>query len=134
MHGLWSYFEEIQQEAHQPIAWMVAEEFGRINRRFHCHGLAGGVKHLSRRFWWAEAFRLFGRTEIKPFDPGRGAAFYAAKYAAKQLGAIHFGGTLAGIVLSRCEIPSTVGGKQTVFRSAGVEKDFYRISLGRWHR
>jgi hypothetical protein len=134
MHGLWSYFEEIQREARHPIAWMVAEEFGRTNGRFHCHGLASEVKHLSRRFWWAEAFRLFGRTEIKPFDPERGAAFYAAKYAAKQLGAIHFGGTLAGVVLSRCEIPSAVGGKQTVFRSAEVEKDFYRISLGRWHR
>lgn len=91
IRDLWSYFEGIQRGAGQPIAWMLAEEFGKVGGRFHCHGTAGGVKHLSRRFWWAEAFRRFGRTRIEPFDPERGAAFYAAKYAAKQLGAIHFG-------------------------------------------
>ncbi|MGC9995683.1 MAG: hypothetical protein ABSE79_10200 [Terriglobia bacterium] len=134
MHELSTYFDDIQQEAGMPIQWMLAEEFGKAGGRFHCHGAVGGVKRLNRRFWWAEAFRRFGRTRIEPFDPERGAAFYAAKYAAKQLGAIHFGGTIAGVVLSDCELPSSAGGKQTVMYSADLEKQYYGPRLGRWHR
>jgi len=78
------------------IGWILAEEFGRIGGRYHCHMLVTGVGRERRKFWWSEAFRRFGRSEIRPFDPQRAAAFYAAKYAAKQLGEIQFGGLLSG--------------------------------------
>jgi len=78
------------------IGWVLAEEFGRLGGRFHCHLLVTGVRTQRRTFWWSEAFRRFGRTDIAPFNPEKAAAYYAAKYAAKQLGYIHFGGTLAG--------------------------------------
>src|SRR5260370_10726995 len=58
--------------------------------------LVTGVGKERRKFWWSEAFRRFGRSEIRPFDPRKAAAFYAAKYAAKQLGQIQFGGLLSG--------------------------------------
>src|ERR1700730_520093 len=78
------------------IGWILAEEFGRIGGRYHCHMLVTGVGKERRTFWWNEAFRRFGRSEIRPFDPRKAAAFYAAKYAAKQLGQIQFGGLPAG--------------------------------------
>jgi hypothetical protein len=78
------------------IGWVLAEEFGRIGGRYHCHLLVTGVSKEIRTFWWSEAFRRFGRSEIRPFNQGKAAAFYTAKYAAKQLGAIHFGGMLSG--------------------------------------
>src|SRR5581483_1640804 len=65
------------------IGWILAEEFGRAGGRWHCHLLICGVSHLQRRFWWSEAYRRFGIARIEPFDHTRGAAFYAAKYAAK---------------------------------------------------
>jgi len=80
------------------IGWLLAEEFGRMGGRYHCHLLVTGVARQSRKFWWSEAFRRFGRSEIRVFNPEQAAAFYAAKYAAKQLGFIHFGGTLSARV------------------------------------
>lgn len=80
----------------QQIGWVLAEEFGRLGGRWHCHLLICGVCHLHRGFWWREAFRRFGISRIEPFNHERGAAFYTAKYAAKALGEIHFGGFIAG--------------------------------------
>lgn len=128
------YLMLVQKNAGKPIGWMIAEEFGRLGGRWHCHALIAGVKPLSRKFWWREAYRRFGRTRIEPFDPARGAAFYAAKYAAKQVGKLHWGGTLAGCDLSKCELPASSGGGQDRAFSAEMEKVFYRLGLGKWHR
>lgn len=128
------YFADMQKMAARPVGWMVAEEFGVLAGRFHCHALVTGVWELPRSFWWKEAFRRFGRTRIEPFDPRRAAAFYAAKYAAKALGAIHFGGTLAGIDLSLLEEPCSVGEGQDLTTSAELPKGFFRMGLNRWHR
>jgi hypothetical protein len=87
------YLFELQEAAEQPISWMIAEEWGRICGRNHCHLLVQGVSHLRRDEAWKKAFERFGRTRIEPFDPELGAAFYCAKYAAKLIGALHFGGS-----------------------------------------
>jgi hypothetical protein len=131
---LGDYFHLVQRAASEPVGWVIAEEFGKLGGRYHCHALVAGVADQYRKFWWAEAFRRFGRTRIEPFDRERAATFYAAKYLNKQLGGLHFGGTLAGVVLSDCEIPSSASGKQTVMHSAELPKEFYRLGLGRWHR
>jgi len=128
------------------IGWLLAEEFGRMGGRYHCHLLVTGVAEQSRKFWWREAFRRFGRSEIRPFNPGQAAAFYTAKYAAKQLGFIHFGGKLSGKVLH--EFAHAADGKRewrdalsessearethsVVSPSAALERDFYRMTLNR---
>jgi hypothetical protein len=130
------------------VGWVIAEEFGGLGGRWHAHGLISGVSRLERKFWWREAFRRFGRTRIEPFDPERAGAFYAAKYAAKALGKIHFGGTLAGIELSRvmrengrrCWNDSLTSSSPPVRThgvltpSAEVERTFFRLGLRRWHR
>ena len=76
------YLSDIQRSTGKPVGWALAEEFGSWGGRFHCHLLITGVGRVSRRFWWSEAFRRFGRATIEPFDPARGAAFYAAKLEA----------------------------------------------------
>jgi len=131
------------------IGWLLAEEFGRIGGRYHCHLLLTGVQNQQRKFWWREAFRRFGRSEITPFDPEKAAAFYAAKYAAKQLGFIHFGGFLAGTVLH--QFAHALDGKRewrdalsesgkpmnthaVVSPSVDLPRDFYRMTLNRARR
>jgi len=128
------------------IGWLLAEEFGRMGGRYHCHLLVTGVEGQTRKFWWSEAFRRFGRSEIRPFNPEQAAAFYAAKYAAKQLGFIHFGGTLAGIELHKFAHaadgkrewrdvlnPSSEGvaTHNVVSPSVALDRDFFRMTLNR---
>jgi|GEM_PF-1107145 len=128
------------------IGWMLAEEFGRVGGRYHCHLLVTGVSTEIRTFWWSEAFRRFGRSEIKPFDPHKAAAFYTAKYAAKQLGLIHFGGTLAGKNLHQLvSLPNrarywddlsissseAVPTHNIVAPSVAVERAYYNFNQGR---
>lgn len=129
------YLGDVQRNTGKPLGWVLAEEFGGLGGRFHCHLLITGVGGLHRRFWWSEAFRRFGRSKIKPFDKGQGAAFYTAKYAAKALGQIHFGGTLAGVDLSLAEASAAAdGGRQNVACSVDLPKPYFRLGLKRWHR
>ncbi len=141
------WFGCIEQQASHLVGWVMAEEFGLFGGRFHCHGLVAGVRELERGFWWAEAFRRFGRSRIEPCDSRRAAAFYSAKYAAKQLGNIHFGGWLLmksmildpGSAGNRYELTSPgplrcKSGSSPIVPSASVQRTFYRLGLGRWHR
>ena len=131
------------------IGWVLAEEFGRQGGRWHCHLLISGVSHLSRRFWWQEAFRRFGRTRIDPFNRERGAAFYTAKYAAKALGEIRLGGFLGGCELNWL-LHSPNGQRHwedalahssppchthdVVVPSDFISQEFFHLSLRRRHR
>jgi hypothetical protein len=132
-------------------SWVLAEEFGRIGGRWHCHALVAGVAQLERSFWWREGYRRFGRTRIEPCKSEFAASHYAAKYEAKQLGEIHFGGTLAGVNLSK-SLASTLpcpggffsigAGTSKVFPhratvtlpSADLPKGFFHFGLRHWHR
>ncbi len=122
------YLFDLQEAADQPISWIIAEEFGRVGGRHHCHLLVAGVGHLRREEAWAIAFERFGRTRIEPFDPERAAAFYCAKYAAKQLGAIHFGGPLLGEPYLAVLKPGPKVGRVTVTPSPEMPRDEFRRS------
>lgn len=117
---------ELQSEAGQPIRWMIAEEFGEIGGRYHCHSLVAGVAHLRRDIWWEKAFVRFGRTKISIFDPKLGGAFYAAKYAAKRLGALHFGGSAPGAEFSAQLSAGQSVGCEDVLQSAEMSRDEIR--------
>ena len=149
MKGITEWLADIQAHAGaSEVGWVIAEEFGALGGRWHAHGLVSGVSRLERQFWWREAFRRFGRSRIEPFNPERAGALYAAKYAAKALGKIHFGGTLAGVELSRVirvhgrrgwddcfagsSEPTCTHG--VIAPSAPVEKTFFRMGMRRWHR
>jgi hypothetical protein len=128
------YLLLVQRDVGQPIGWVIAEEAGRLGGRYHCHVLVTGVKRLSRDFWGREANRRFGYTRIERFNPARGAAYYAAKYEGRRSGQIHFGGTLAGVDLSRCEESRSQGGGHDVAVSVTLPKLHFRMILPRWHR
>lgn len=123
-----SYLFDLQCAAGQPIRAMIAEEFGRIGGRYHAHALVAGVAHLRRDVWWEEAFKRFGRTRISPFDPNRAGAFYAAKYASKELGALHFFGPMPGAPLTAVIKPGDPVGGVDVMRSAEMSRDAFRRS------
>jgi len=130
------WLADIEATSGGQIGWVLAEEFGRIGGRWHCHILISGVSHLSRRYWWAEAFRRFGYTRIVPFDPARGAAYYAAKYAGQAVSTIHFGGTLGGhnlTVIEQSDIKLRSEGREVV-KSPELEQAFFKLGLRRWHR
>lgn len=129
------YLGDLQIAAGKPIGWVIGEEFGRIGGRYHCHLLVAGVRELRRDVWWERGFQQFGRIRIEPFDPTRAAAFYTAKYAAKQLGGLHFGGTLAGVNLDALGAPKLRNGRGVVVvRSAALPRKFFHLCLPRRHR
>jgi hypothetical protein len=123
-----SYLFDLQLAADKPIRAMIAEEFGRIGGRYHAHALVAGVAHLRRDDWWEQAFKRFGRTRISPFDAARNGAFYAAKYASKQLGALHFFGPMPDTPLAVVLKPSGPVGGVDVTRSPEMSRDAIRRS------
>jgi len=131
---------ELQAAAGRPIRWMIAEEFGRIGGRYHAHMLISGVAHLRRDKWWASAFKQFGRTTISPFDPARGGAFYAAKYASKQLGALHFGGPPPSGEFAATLVPGRRVGRIDVASTAALTReevrrtDFFPKGWSNWRQ
>ena len=129
-----SWLLDAQRLAGLPIGWVIAEEFGRLGGRWHCHLLVTGVTNLPRSKWQAEAHRRFGYTRIERFDPARGAAFYAAKYAGRLPGAIHFGGTLAGVDLSKCECSRSQGEGRDVAVSVALPRSHFHMCLPGRHR
>lgn len=149
MKAIAEWLADIQAHAGaSDVGWIIAEEFGALGGRWHAHGLISGVSRLERTFWWREAFRRFGRTRIEPFDSERAGVFYAAKYAAKALGKIHFGGKLSGVELSRAvRVDGRRAWADSLARSsapsrthaaglpsAELERTFFRLGLRRWHR
>jgi hypothetical protein len=128
------WLTDIEKAAGKPIGWVIAEEFGRWGGRWHCHILITGVLHLCRRRLLLEAYQRFGYTSIEPYDPGRGAAYYVAKYSGRTLGEIHFGGTLAGVDLSECEKSHSAGGSRDVVVSAPLLRSNFHSCLPRGHR
>ena len=145
------YFSLLAKVASDQFGYALAEEFGRVDGRWHCHALVAGVHHLERRFWWREGYRRFGRTRIEPCNSSLAASHYAAKYEAKQLGEIHFEGNLgdvnlperflltalpsAGLFASRGrDFRSACGHGSPLLPSAGLPREFFHSGLSKWHR
>ncbi len=133
-----SWLAEIEKMAGQSFAFVLAEEFGALGGRFHCHLLIAGVADVRRDFWWREAFRRFGRTRIEPCQQARAAACYAAKYETRSLGNLHFGGALKGSEVRRVNESFELTGREQyakrgaeIVTSASLDKKFFRMTLAR---
>jgi len=86
-HRLFGYFvRDLEKAAGIPIFWFRADEIGPHGGRFHIHALIGNVGNLRRMSWVDRWDRLAGYARILPFNSKRGAAYYCAKYVAKQSG------------------------------------------------
>jgi hypothetical protein len=131
------FMEMLEASAGMPIGFIVAEEIGDVGGRWHLHLLVSGVpSDVPRKVWWSAAFQIWGRTRIEPYDPRKAAAFYAAKYAAKQLGAIHLCGTLCGVRMNDCEDSArhaALGGHDVV-SSAFMPSGFFHSPLGSFRK
>ena len=50
------------------------------------------IECLYRKRFWDKAYRSMGLARVNQYNPALAAEYYAAKYAAKQLGNIWLGG------------------------------------------
>ena len=84
-HRLFDKFvRDLEKAAGLPVFWFRVDEIGPHGGRFHLHALIGNVAHL-RRMTWVDKWNLIaGYARILPFNAKQGAAYYTAKYVAKQ--------------------------------------------------
>lgn len=81
-----TFTREIEKSVGAPVAWFRADEYGPQGGRLHLHALMTNTESQHRWSWMKRWEELAGYARILPFDPARGAAFYCAKYVAKQFG------------------------------------------------
>ncbi|PYX52810.1 MAG: hypothetical protein DMG76_28030, partial [Acidobacteria bacterium] len=84
-HLFASFVRRIERAAGVPTFWFRADEIGHRGGRFHIHALIGNVAHLRRMTFIDRWNELAGYARILPFDSKRGAAYYCAKYVAKEI-------------------------------------------------
>ena len=81
-----AFIRHVERAAGVPVAYFRADEYGERLGKFHLHALVMNVGNLRRMDWLDEWNRRHGFARIFEYDPTKGAAFYIAKYVAKQLG------------------------------------------------
>lgn len=68
------------------LSYFVGHEVGGAGGRLHLHGLLGGLPPVdSRRGVWKWWHKRYGRAQVLPYDPEKGAAYYVSKYVSKGL-------------------------------------------------
>jgi len=104
------WIDAIEWMQRRPLGWFRADEglyvsgLGRPTISPHHHGLLIGADHLSIRD--AESiWRAFGDADVRRYERDGGAVEYCQKHAFGPYGDWDIGGKL----LSRVEIPSTLG-------------------------
>ena len=115
----------LESELHSRVDYVVADQLGAINGRFHQHAIlaALGLDKYPRTRIWQWLKDRAGWSRILPFE--QGAAFYISRYIARDA--------------HRCEWfprvgeeqPATQGpevGRVTVVRSAEVPRDYFKQS------
>lgn len=76
-------FAQWLQKDSPSAGWFCAHEIGDYGR-LHLHALLGGLgPHVSVNMLWRWWFDRYGRAQLLPYDPTRGAAFYISKYVVK---------------------------------------------------
>jgi hypothetical protein len=120
---------ELQEEAGRPLGWVVAESFGRIGGRWHCHVLIAGASHINMFSWWRRALERFGRCKISKFRKNGGAGYYMAQNALGRGGDFHFGGKLFDVVRPTLAPPPV--GRVVIAQSADVPSALFHMTLGR---
>jgi hypothetical protein len=122
------YLRGIEKAAGNAIGWVMVEDFGQLGGRLHAHILIAGVDHLDRQFWWHQAYRRFGRSEIKQYEPDEGGDEYLAQHALSETGNIHFGG---GRFPDGAPKGEHAVGRVVIAPSANVPSHLFHQTLGR---
>src|SRR5262249_14388811 len=84
--------------------------------------LMGNVAHLRRMSWVDKWNELAGYARILPFDARKGAAFYCAKYVAKNLGDWEMSGSLSAFAQHQPILPLQNGEKPPAVSDPNPQK------------
>jgi len=82
----------------------------------------GSVAHLRRMSWVDKWDQLAGYARILPFNAKKGAAFYCAKYVAKELGEWDMSGSLIAFAQHQPILPLQGGTKPAPVRNAEPQR------------
>jgi len=111
------FMRQLERAAGMPIFWFRADEIGLRGGRFHIHALVGNVGNLRRMTFidlWNEKV---GFARIWPFDSKRGAAYYCAKYIAKQVNDWDLSDNLRAFVNYQPVLPLEGGSKPPISKA-----------------
>lgn len=86
------FLQKMQEFVGHPIKWALVGDVGQSGKRPHVHAVIACVAELSIEDWRQKARRMFGRSEVKPYVTGGGAAHYLAKRSLAERGSLRFGG------------------------------------------
>jgi len=106
-----SLVRQIEKAAGLPIFWFRADEIGSCGGRVHIHALMGNVAQLRRMYWVDRWNEMAGYARILPFDSKRGAAYYCAKYVAKEINDWDFSDNLRAFANYQPVLPLEGGSK-----------------------
>ena len=78
--------EWLRREGAPDVTYFIGHEVGGLGGRLHLHGLLGQLPPIdTRRGIWKFWYKRYGRAQVLPYDPERGAAYYVSKYVSKGL-------------------------------------------------
>jgi len=129
LKGIETWLLDVQRLAGLPIGWVTAEEFGRLGGRWHCHILVAGVSRVNRKWCLSEA-----QHADRTLRPDTRGSLLHSQVRGRLPGALHFGGSLAGVALSKCEHSRSQGGGRDVAMSVPLLRSHFHMCLPRRHR
>ena len=117
----------LESELGSRVDYVVADQFGSINGRFHQHAIlaAPGLEKYPRKEIWKWLKERAGWSRILPFK--QGAAFYISRYIGRDANRCEWDPRIGEGRLS-IEKPPAIG-KVILVRSAAVPREFFKQSL-----
>jgi hypothetical protein len=116
----------LEAELHSRVDYVVADQFGSINGRFHQHAIlaALGLDDFPRKEIWKWLKNRAGWSRILPFK--QGAAFYISRYIGRDANRCEWSLRIGEERLS-IERPPEIG-KVTVVPSAAMPREYFKNS------
>ncbi len=122
----------LTRKLHSRIDFIRADQLGTLNGRLHLHAILSGdgLAEYPRTEIWQWLYDRSGFNRVLPFE--RGAAYYISRYIGRDV--------------CRCDWQMNIGnrpyirrrrvggGGQDVALSPALSKNYFRLSLRRWHR
>ncbi len=115
----------LESELGSRVDYVVADEFGSINGRFHQHAIlaAPGLDKYPRKEIWKWLKERAGWSRILPFK--QGAAFYISRYIGRDTNRCEWA---VRIGEERLSIEKPAIGKVILMLSAAVPREFFKNS------
>lgn len=121
------YLRLLTLEAGVPLQWFYGIEHGERFGRVHIHALTGNTERLPRDVM-AEQWRA-GHSRIVPYEPGRGASHYIAKYVTKEMAEWDISGALRASSSLPLAVASTVAASDVAAFRAPAFRESQRLAM-----